>query len=227
MKCEYPQVDSSLSLDGFGSLTRPRSISEHKQRHASAVFFLDHEIFTRGQMGVSVPTTYIPPNLMNQLGGTAETRKIASSYFDTVHTWLPIVSKKRFYDHLLNPLFDLRADVALLCLCMKLITSPMIDMDTDPATFLYRTAKQYLIDLEVAGVFTVQTLQSCIFIAIYELGHAIYPSAYMSIGTCTRYATVLGISWKPSRNQGLNTSQCWIDQEEHRRVWWAIVILDR
>ena len=227
MKCEYPQSDSPPSLDGFGSVPPPRSVPEHKQRHASAVFFLDHEIFTRGQMEVTVPTTYVPPHLMNQLGGTAGTRKIASNYFDTVHTWLPIVSKKRFYDHLLNPLFDLRADVALLCLCMRLTTLPTVDLNTDPETLLYGMAKKYLIDLEVAGVFTLQMLQSCIFIAIYELGHAIYPSAYMSIGMCARYATALDISWKPSSNQGANTSQCWIDQEERRRVWWAIIILDR
>lgn len=225
MKCEYGQPGLSPSLDGLGALPRTRSISDHRQRHASAVYFLDHEIFTRGQMGVPVPSTPIPQYLMNQLGGIAEARSVASHYFDTVQDWLPIVSKKRFYDHLLNPLFDLRADVALLCLCMKLVSwsSP----DADPETPLYTTVKQYLIDLEISGIFTLQTLQSCIFITIYELGHAIYPSAYISIGTCTRYAFALGISWRPSAGPGTNNPLSWIDQEERRRVWWAIIIIDR
>jgi hypothetical protein len=227
MKCEYALSDLSPSLDGLSNLPRPRSASEHKRRHASAVYFLDHEIFTRGQMDVPVPSTSVPLHLMNLLGGTAEARRIAAHYFQTVHTWLPIISKKRFYDHFLNPLFDLRSDVALLCLCMKLITWASSDLHTDPETLLYSTAKQYLIDLEAAGVFTLQTLQSCIFIAIYELGHAIYPSAYMSVGTCARYAFALGISWKSPANQGMSNSQFWIDHEERKRVWWAITILDR
>ena len=42
-----------------------------------------------------------------------------------------------------------------------------------------------------------------ILTAIYEYAHAIYPAAYITIGTCARY--------------GL----------ERRRFWWAIVILDR
>lgn len=160
------------------------------------------------------------------MGGPSDVRKIASNYFETVHTWLPIVSKKRFYDQLLNPLFDLRADVALLCLCMKLVTWTSADLDTDPETLLYSTAKQYLADLEISGVFSLQTLQSCIFIAIYELGHAIYPSAYVSTGMCTRYATALNISWKAAGNQPVNDLS-WIDEEERRRVWWSINILDR
>ena len=227
MKCEYAQSDALLSLEGLGGIPRVKTASDHRQRHASAVYFLDHEIFTRGQMTVPIPSTSIPPHLMHHLGGTIEARRIASQYFDTVHTWLPIISKKRFFDHLLNPLFELRADVALLCICMKLVTWSAPDLDTDPETLLYSTAKQYLIDLETAGVFTLQTLQSCIFIAIYELGHAIYPSAYMSIGTCTRYAFALGVSWRPAAGANMNNILCWVEQEERRRVWWAIIILDR
>lgn len=227
MKCEYAQSGGLLPLDVFSSSPRPKkSLADHRQRHASAVYFLDHEIFTRGQMDVPIPSTDIPPRIMNQLGGTTDARKISSNYFQTVHTWLPIVSKQRLYDQLLNPLFDLRADVALLCLCMKLVTWQVQDQDEDPETMLYSTAKQYLIDLEVSGVFTLQTLQSCIFIAIYELGHAIYPSAFMSIGMCARYATALGISWKTYNSQVAN-SPTWIDQEERIRVFWAIIILDR
>jgi hypothetical protein len=43
----------------------------------------------------------------------ANFRDVASRYFNTIHTWMLIISKKRFYEHLLNPLLQPRTDVAL------------------------------------------------------------------------------------------------------------------
>jgi hypothetical protein len=61
---------------------------------------------------------------------------------------------------------------------------------------------------------------------IYELGHAIYPAAYMSIGSCVRLA--LALELEKQRQLDLDSSQYDLeDQEERRRVWWAVIILDR
>jgi hypothetical protein len=80
-------------------------------------------------------------------------------------------------------------------------------------------------EVEVAGVFTLQVLQANMLIAIYELGHGIYPSAYMSIGACATYAFALNLETELTE---CTTSQfTWVEQEERRRVWWAIVILER
>lgn len=68
-------------------------------------------------------------------------------------------------------------------------------------------------------------LQSMILLAVYELGHGIYPAAYLNIGSCARYAVALGLDrdmlvWDHSDSG-------WGAMEEKHRAWWAIVILER
>jgi hypothetical protein len=62
-------------------------------------------------------------------------------------------------------------------------------------------------------------------IAIYELGQAIYPAAFLSIGACARYAGALGIDKNDGLLLGQQLSFCEI--EERRRIWWGILVLDR
>lgn len=89
----------------------------------------------------------------------------------------------------------------------------------------YLAAKRLYAEMEGAGGFSTQVLQSGVLIALHEFGHAVYPAAYLSIGACARY----GIS---SGMDGTGTSQVkapydWIEAEERKRVWWAVLILDR
>lgn len=137
---------------------------------------------------------------------------------------MPIISKQRFYEHL-NPSCQLGPDYALLILCMDLISWLPDPEAHDPRTSTYLTAKKYYLDLEISGVISIQTLQSGILIAIFELGHAIYPSAFLSVASCARHGSALGIGWRTaSSGEG---SPSWIDMEERNRSWWAIVLLDR
>ncbi|OQE46162.1 hypothetical protein PENCOP_c001G01587 [Penicillium coprophilum] len=109
---------------------------------------------------------------------------------------MPFISKKRFYDLYLQPSFRSRPDVALLLLAQTLITT-----------------------------FPPAVLQAGVLVALCELGHGIYPGAFLSIGTCARYAYALGIN--VSRTVPSRRVLTLVEVEERRRVWWAIVILDR
>jgi hypothetical protein len=91
---------------------------------------------------------------------------------------------------------------------------------------MYLAAKRFCAETELAGNLTIPFLQATIFIAIYELGHAIYPSAYLSIGSCARYGTALGIN-NDGKSSGRHPPDNWVELEEIRRVWWGILILDR
>jgi hypothetical protein len=74
-------------------------------------------------------------------------------------------------------------------------------------------------------VFSILGLQAGILLSLYELGHAIYPGAYFSVGACMRYAHALGIhSGASSRARKPLTLR---ELEEESRAWWAVVILDR
>jgi len=137
---------------------------------------------------------------------------------------MPIISKKRFYEHV-NPLCRLHSDYALLILCMDLTTWIPGSQIEDPRTPNYLAAKRYYLELEISGLLSIQALQSGILIAVFEFGHAIYPSALHSVASCISYGSSLGLDWRTASSSG--STQSWLDTEEKIRIFWAIVLLDR
>jgi hypothetical protein len=75
--------------------------------------------------------------------------------------------------------------------------------------------------MEESGIASTHILQSGILIALYEFGHGIYPAAYLSIGACARWGMMYEFDEMEGRGQG------WMDTEERKRAWWAVLILDR
>jgi hypothetical protein len=138
---------------------------------------------------------------------------------------MPIISRKRFYEYLnSDSTGNLRADYALLILCMDLITWIPSEQGWNPRTPAYMAAKSFYLDLEIAGIVSIQLLQAGILIALFEFGHAVYPSAVVSIEACVRYGYALGINW--NRTSSTKPPFSWVDLEEQNRVWWAVVMLD-
>jgi hypothetical protein len=189
------------------------------------VLFLDSRLLQHSRVDVSGASISIPEDITILIGDAANIQNIASHFFDTIQNWMPIISKRRFYDHYLYTMSPSRADLVLLFLCMKLITEMLPGQASNPRTSMYFIAKQFYLQVETAGVFSIQVLQAGILISLYELGHAIYPSAFLSIGACARYAYALDINGNAMSQ--VSKPFTWVEQEERRRVWWAIVILDR
>jgi hypothetical protein len=186
---------------------------------------MDPSILQHGQIERPRVTYPVPTYVMQFVGDMAEVITTASTYFETVHVWMPIISKKRFYDHHLQLLFHCQPDFTLLFLSMKLITSILPDELANPRTPAYNAAKHFYLEMEASGMISIQVLQAGLLLSLYELGHAIYPSAYLSIGTCTRYAYALGIN-KDAKTQATKVLTL-VELEENKRVWWGIIILDR
>ncbi|KFY50634.1 hypothetical protein V495_00145 [Pseudogymnoascus sp. VKM F-4514 (FW-929)] len=138
---------------------------------------------------------------------------------------MPIVSKRRFLNDHLNPLNVQRSDIALLCLSMKLVMWSPSPESPDSHTTTYLVARQFLYSVDISASLTLPTLQAAILIAIYEIGHAIYPGAHTSVSVCVQNAIAMGLGWKSVRWGENNLS--WTETEERARVWWAIVILER
>lgn len=103
---------------------------------------------------------------------------------------------------------------------MKLVLS--CPQEVNVCSEIYAVAKEFQLRMEMAGLLSIYTLQSAILIAMYEMGHAIFPGAFTTVSTCAHYAIALGIN-EPLPFQG----KAWIEQEERNRTWWAILILDR
>ncbi|PYI01439.1 putative fungal-specific transcription factor [Aspergillus sclerotiicarbonarius CBS 121057] len=189
------------------------------------LLFLDPALLRHGQVETGRVAAPLSSQILQLLGDADDIRKTAYQFFDHVHQWMPFISKKRFEGLDLPSSFQSRPDIALLLLGLKLITTfPPVGLQTT-RTPLYHATKHFYLEVEGSSVFSISVLQAGVLIALYELGHGIYPAAFLSVGACARYAHALGIGAGPT----VQTSRVltMVEVEERKRVWWAIVILDR
>jgi hypothetical protein len=135
------------------------------------------------------------------LGDGPAVTGIIYDYFSTVHKWMPIVSQKRMTRDMANPLWEAGPDLALLFLCMKLITSGPQEGVESSQSHLYISAKRFLGSMDSTGTISLLVLQAGLLVVWYEYGQAIYPAAWMSAGWCIRYGNLLGISGHESATQ--------------------------
>ncbi|KKY31101.1 putative fungal specific transcription [Diaporthe ampelina] len=92
---------------------------------------------------------------------------------------------------------------------------------------LYAACKRFLAQLESAGTVSILFLQAMVLVALYEFGHSVYPAAWMTSGSCVRYAAMLGLPSYQGSSTILGHCTTWTEAEERRRVWWATYVLDR
>lgn len=228
-KCVYLDASSVSNKKSDSQLLhKPSDPSRRIERQKSefpATYFLDAELFDQCRLSLPAQNFEIPPEAWSLIGDTSDIRATATDYFDTVHSYLPIISKRLFYQHLLNPLSTPGPDAVLLFLSMKLVMSVPLKAHDATRIPLYKFTKSLHHAVEGSGFPSIHVLQAGILIAFYELSHAIYPAALFSISTCSRYANLFGLDERSLRQRA--TSRDWLEEEEKRRAWWALVILDR
>jgi Fungal specific transcription factor domain/Fungal Zn(2)-Cys(6) binuclear cluster domain len=245
--CDYHEAPSSASSDEFvelrqkvqelearleskqagnGVLSPNNRLTQFAVNTFPAVFFLDSEIYQESRFDIPRPAVSVPEEVLellkeDDIGGMVE------SYFSTIHKWLPIVSRKRLFLTLSSPNACQGAELALLLLCMKLITHMPPDDSRSAQNPLYLTAKTFFTVLESSASMTVQLVQSALLLCAYEVGHGIYPAAFLSAGRCTRLVYALGLHDRKGSPQVIKRPVSWAEQEELRRVWWGTLLLDR
>lgn len=192
-----------------------------------ALFFLDNEVFRDARISIPRPSPPVPEEIYRVLGNIEGLRDIAGQFFTTTHVWLPILSRKRFELLLSNPDPELTPDLALLFSAMKLVSGESSNCRATTRTNLYWLVKNYAVVLETNAVMTPKFLQANVLVAAYELGHAIYPSAYLSLGKCATLGKAYGLDDRRHAPQMLRKFGAWAELEELRRLWWAILLLDR
>ncbi|KAH8793261.1 hypothetical protein BGZ57DRAFT_869998 [Hyaloscypha finlandica] len=197
------------------------------QNRFPAIAFLDSDNFKYGGIVVPKPSLEIPVDVLELLGDAATIQATISEYFATIHMWMPIFSQKRLTRNMVNPLWEAGPDLALLFLCMKLITSRPQDGIESSQHPIYVSAKRFIALLEATGAATLLMLQANILVAWYEYGQAIYPAAYMTAGWCVRYGNMLGISGSKHATDLLGRPGTWTEQEERMRTWWGVLIVNR
>lgn len=182
-------------------------------------FFIDPIMFENCCIPIPPTRFQIPDKVLEYLGNVASLKAVVTDYFGTIYRWMPIISRIRLYSLLSNPLRQQEPDTILLLLSIRLLLS--IPDQTGRGSKLYSDAKELYCIAEAAGCFTIQMIQAGIMIALYELGHGIYPAAFLTIATCARYGTALGIDNLSAKDMMS------VDREEKIRVWWGVLIIDQ
>lgn len=187
-------------------------------------YFLDSAVNCRPLDVRTFPSMAMPQELLSQVASPAATREVADSYFDTIHSWLPFVWKRKISQFTASVEMHPDPGMATLLASMKMITSAA---GSPFGNRLYRIVKGYLTVLEDNGFLTLGVLQAAILITLYEIGHGIYPAAYMSIGRCARLGQMMGLHGNSSTSKSFKQPTSWGETEEIRRTWFAVLILDR
>ncbi|KFX87475.1 hypothetical protein O988_09395 [Pseudogymnoascus sp. VKM F-3808] len=194
----------------------------------SAIHFMAPKVFHEAQLTVPRSNSAIPNDVAAYVGDPQQIRDMAIAFFSFSAWWMPIICRKRFFSSALNPLSPPPRELVLLALCMKLFCSPLPPNAEAGQTDLYKTAKRFYSELEASGITSIRVLQAALLIAIYEIGHAIYPAAYFTVGICARYGSALGLDNSLTDYMvDCGLGQSWLEIEEMRRVWWGVLILDR
>ncbi|KAE9376499.1 hypothetical protein N431DRAFT_400710 [Stipitochalara longipes BDJ] len=220
--CSYQSIHHKENQQLHSEIDPSAAVSEQTPRNNFPVaFFLDPTLFNCcALLATSLCPLPIPPKIEDILGDINSKKALAAEYFKTANRWMPILSEIRFYGSLINPLRYADPGVTSILLGMKLLLS--WPEEENLCSEIYVVAKEFLLRMEMAGHLSIYTIQSAILIAMYEMGHAIYPGAFTTVSTCARYAISLGINGTLPL-QG----KAWVEQEERNRTWWAILILDR
>lgn len=217
-----PRSDSARQTPGLAS-----GVLDVRRASFPVAFFLDsttHRQLSAERRGSRMPVAI---EVLDVLQSSADMRSLCEAFFLGAHSWLPILSQKRVLQKVNN--FDSSADtgLALLMLCMKLVSEVPPEGDQPATSALYSLAKGLYYRVENNCLISLQLVQSAILIAVYEIGHGIYPAGYLSIGHAARLGIMIGLHDKKNAAQLLKGGETWSQCEEELRAWWAIIILDR
>ncbi|KAE8140492.1 hypothetical protein BDV38DRAFT_279993 [Aspergillus pseudotamarii] len=161
------------------------------------------------------------------IGDESRIRAAAAVYFRTIHPWFPILAEAPFKKRLSHILTHTSPELGLLTLCMVLLAAKPVDDEIPPRMrSLYILVKGFIASLEATEINSLELLQCRLLLTIYEVGHGMYPAAYISMGANVRAAVALGANGV-SKTQLEETFRSSERADEARRTWRGIIITDR
>ncbi|KAK3329134.1 hypothetical protein B0H66DRAFT_540320 [Apodospora peruviana] len=214
----------SGSMSSGDSVNTPSALSSFP-----ASFFLDPDFFVPLQNDTAPTTSAAVQSALSQVLPLirGDLNSICHSYSVTINQWLSILSPQRLFQSIsaLKNADLTSKDPALIlllsCLCI------LVESDYAGPCQEYLLVKSLSSALENEGIISFRLLQALTMLAVYELGHGIYPSAYLTIGRAGRLAMLMGLQDRRVTPHLFKEADTWTLREEERRTWWAIFILDR
>jgi hypothetical protein len=190
--------------------------------------------YSSGHQAAAEQSAVLPPyDLLYQL---------VDAYFKHINVWLPLLDRKSTLDRLFGASALEEADRVLLhaiiAVALRFSKDPRLTLET--RQHYHKTSKQkvQLFGLENSSV---RSLQALVILALDVTGDTNGPPGWNLIALISRSVVQLGLSVEatssltapmyPSiatlRASVLPEAKTWIEDEERRRLFWAVYLLDR
>ncbi|KAH8879296.1 hypothetical protein GQ53DRAFT_854890 [Thozetella sp. PMI_491] len=144
------------------------------------------------------------------------------AFMDIFDAWIPFLLRRELEETLLRRKAQPNGEEVLLLACIKSLSEE--PREETAVTRQYLAIKSAFTGAEIAGVIKIGLLQALVLLLLYEFGHGLYPSAYVTLGTCVRYLVAVGVNGSgPCPTQDYS----WIEGEKRRRLWWAVFVIER
>ncbi|KAL5042209.1 fungal-specific transcription factor domain-containing protein [Aspergillus fruticulosus] len=154
-------------------------------------------------------------------------------YFDKVHPFLPIIHRPR-YMAAMDFAPNSRPPACLQYIVWAHASAVSEKYSNLHALFYQRARKYAELDQMKGlgeGILTLTHCQAWLLIGCYEYKMMFFPRAWLSAGSASRLAVMLGLHRLDG--EGLEVKQClplprdWTEKEERRRVFWMAFNVDR
>ncbi|KAJ5577691.1 uncharacterized protein N7459_006655 [Penicillium hispanicum] len=148
-------------------------------------------------------------------------------YFRGIHYFMPIISRPRFHERVVDIGAPPPASFSMLLLSMCLITyhpeiDPQPEAALDPET-LYMTTKTLFAQVQASHPRSLRLIQAGTMIATYEYASRRVHDALATIGTCAR----MGYAARIHLASPVPGTELYPQTEEEANTWWGIIICER
>ncbi|KAH8689579.1 fungal-specific transcription factor domain-containing protein [Talaromyces proteolyticus] len=222
-RCEYRVSSSSNKPPIRLPLTQTPDSDQVSRPTGFEGKFLGYPFFPDKFIGDSTSNIPIPSDLQSFVIGDDNLRQHITDFLEETDLFcMPFIPRQDLEVKLLSQIRQLNGAAILLLACIKILGQQVQD---DPRSNpQYLVIKTGFVSAEVNGFLTVRLLQALLLLLFYEFSHGIYPSAFITLGTCTRYLAALGINGGSLSFEDTNN---WIEAETRRRLWWAVYSMER
>ncbi|KAH8911446.1 hypothetical protein BR93DRAFT_975433 [Coniochaeta sp. PMI_546] len=227
-RCEYlPEALPDADEDP-AAIAEPQALAENR---FPALFFLDTWLFCDRRLAVPAAEANLPRHIETMFAHETQEalEALLDRYFTLVHPSFPVLSKLKMRRYLDSPrTLSNQPDMVFLIMAVRLLCLNIApSQSADDPGLLYRQSKECYAALEMQGVITPLLLQGALLLSYWEMGQAVYPAAFLSVGLCARLAEALGNHKQRDRMPMYPDTGSAVDAEEQRRVWWGILTIDR
>ncbi|KAH7115110.1 fungal-specific transcription factor domain-containing protein [Dendryphion nanum] len=164
--------------------------------------------------------------------------QLLDAYFGNVHPWIPILHETRFRSKLADRKYLDQSLIilhAILVSALRLVENnplvPIVDIQDE-----VRKSRAF-INFNAMSDLTVENLQALVIIAFTDIGQGETTKAWTIIGSLARTVQYLHLSVEDtnlvepaallSNLPSLHPPCDWIEEEERRRLFWNVFVLDR